>query len=120
MDSAMGHLTQLSHVPHHVLPYNHAMTFFQRVRNVYIATYEAFFRRFSYISSQNNLAQKYFKGGIDGAMPHIQLFENQISVMLVNYHRSLLLPRPKMPGQIDIAGAHIRPALKLAEDLNVS
>lgn len=120
MDLAMGHQTQLSHVPHEFLPYSNAMTFFQRINNVYVATYEAMLRRFSYIPSQNKLAQKYFKDATDGEMPQILKFEKHISVMLVNYHRSLHIPRPRMPAQIDIAGAHIRPALKLAEDINVS
>lgn len=116
----MGHQTPLSHVSHHSLPYNKPMTFFQRVNNVFVAVSEAFFRRFSYISSQNSLAQKYFKDSIDKELPHVATIEKQVSVMLVNYHRSLNLPRPRMPGQVDIAGAHIRPVLKLADDINVS
>lgn len=37
--------------------------------------------------------------------------------MLINSHRSVDLPRPSMPGLINVGGAHIRPAQKLPADI---
>lgn len=119
MDQSMGLLTPLSFVPHPLLPYTDNMSFRQRAYNALLTAYESFFRRFSYISSQNKLARKYFRDGIEGDIPHVVKMERDTSVMLVNYHSSLGLPRPTMPGQINIAGAHIRPPLRLPNDFIV-
>lgn len=70
--------------------------------------------------AQNKLARKYFRDGIEGEIPHVIRMEREISVMLVNTHRSLNNPRPQMPGQIDIGGAHLRSPLLLPADLQVS
>lgn len=116
----MGLLTPLSFVPHPVLPYTEDMTFLQRVYNVFLSAYDALLWRFNYMPAQNKLARKYFRDGIEGEIPHVIRMEREISVMLVNTHRSLNNPRPQMPGQIDIGGAHLRSPLLLPADLQVS
>lgn len=119
MDLAKGLLTPLSFVPHPVLPYIEEMTFLQRVYNVFLTAYDAVLWRFNYMPAQNKLARKYFREGIQGEIPHVIRMERDISVMLVNTHRSLNIPRPQMPGQIDVAGAHVRPASLLPNDFQV-
>lgn len=54
-----------------------------------------------------------------GPLPSIQELEKSISVVFVNTHRSLIPPRPTMPGMIDIAGAHVRPPKTLPNDIQV-
>lgn len=120
MDRAMGLYTPLSLVPHPVLAYTEDMTLLQRCYNSLISTYESLLRQFNYIPAHNKLAKKYFRDGIDGEIPHVTKLVRDISVMLVNSHPSFHQPRPKMPGQIDIAGAHIRSAYKLPADIDVS
>lgn len=121
MDQSMGLLTPLSFVPHSSLPYVEDMTFMQRCYNSFITVYDVILRRLNYIPAQNKLAQKHFKAGIEGEIPHVLKMERDISVMLVNSHNSLDKPRPKMPGLIDIGGAHIKASLTLpADPLTVS
>lgn len=116
----MGHVTPLSIIPHQTLPYTGEMTFFQRFYNVFLTTYDLFLRRFNYIPAHNKLAQKYFKDGIEGEIPDVSKVEKEISLALVNSHRSIDTPRPQMPGQINVGAAHIKQANNLPQDLNVS
>ena len=39
--------------------------------------------------------------------------------MLINSHRSVDLPRPSMPGLIDVGGAHIQKAKPLPDHIKV-
>lgn len=120
MDNSMGLITPISFIPHPVLPYSKEMTFLQRVFNAFLTGYELLFWRFNYMPAHNKLAQKYFKDSIEGEMPHVIRVEKETSVILVNEHKSFNLPRPSMPGQVDIAGAHIRTAFMPIAELNVS
>lgn len=52
-----------------------------------------------------------------GPLPHVHDLERNISLMLINSHRSVDLPRPSMPGLIDVGGAHIQPAKPLPLDI---
>ena len=119
MDHSMGLLTPLSFVVHHNLPYTPEMSFLQRCYNAFITTYDSFYRNFFYIPAQNKLAKKYFKESFDGNVPHINDIEKEIAVILVNHHRVLDHPRPKINGQVDIGGAHIKKPLNLPPDMNV-
>ncbi|BFF96300.1 UDP-glucuronosyltransferase 2B20 [Drosophila madeirensis] len=117
MDHAMGILTPWSVIPHLLLSHTDQMTFSQRAYNAYISLYDAVMRRWFYLPKMQEMAEKYFKGVINGSLPHVHDLERNISLMLINSHRSVDLPRPSMPGLIDVGGAHIQPAKKLPEDL---
>lgn len=119
MDLSMGLVTPFSFIPHPALSYANEMTFLQRAYNAFITTYELLYWRFNYMPAQNKLAQKYFKDSFEGEIPHVIRVERDTSVMLVNEHKSWNLPRPQMPGQINIAGAHIRDAFMPIAELNV-
>ena len=116
----MGHVTPLSFIPHQNLPFSDEMSFLQRAYNVFTATYDLFLRRFNYIPAQNKLANKYFRDGIEGEIPDVSKLEKEISLTLVNSHRSLETPRPQMPTQINVGAAHIGQAYHLPKDLLVS
>ncbi|KAH8295862.1 hypothetical protein KR018_004803 [Drosophila ironensis] len=117
MDHAMGILTPWSVIPHLLLSHTDRMTFSQRAYNAYISLYDAVMRRWFYLPKMQELAEKYFQGVIQGPLPHVHDLERNISLMLINSHRSVDLPRPSMPGLIDVGGAHIQPAKPLPSDL---
>lgn len=119
MDWSMGFITPWTFIPHHLSTYTGEMTFLQRCYNTFVNIYDILLRRFNYIRSQNKLAKVHFAEGIKGIIPNVQEMEQQVAVVLVNGHRSFYEPRPKMPGQIDITGAHVRPGLGLPADLTV-
>ncbi|KAG4072142.1 hypothetical protein HA402_015641, partial [Bradysia odoriphaga] len=114
-DSAMGLLTPISHVPHMLLPYGDDMTYFQRVFNVILTVYDWLFRTWVTIPIQNEIAQRYFghlaKPG--QPLPKVEELYRNISLVLVNSHRSTSKPRPQMPGIVYMGGIHITPAKPL-------
>ncbi|XP_017132690.1 UDP-glucosyltransferase 2 [Drosophila elegans] len=117
IDHAMGILTPWSLIPHLLLSHTDRMTFSQRAYNAYLSLYDAVMRRWVYLPKMQQLAEKYFKGSIDGPLPQVLDLERNISLVLINAHRSIDLPRPSMPGLIDVGGAHIQKPKKLPADL---
>lgn len=53
-------------------------------------------------------------------VPSILELEKNISLRLVNNHLSTSHPRPTMPGIVNVAGAHIKPANTLPADIQVN
>lgn len=53
-------------------------------------------------------------------LPHIKELEKNISIMLINSHRSTDEPRPTISGLVSVGGAHIKPVKTLPNDLKVS
>uniref|UniRef100_A0A182PLT1 Peptidase S1 domain-containing protein n=1 Tax=Anopheles epiroticus TaxID=199890 RepID=A0A182PLT1_9DIPT len=111
-DQIMGLRTPWSFVPHMVLSYTDDMTLFQRMYNFAISSYDAFFRQF-YLLEQDVIAREAFGQGV----PSVTALEQSISVILVNSHPIVSIPRPTMRGLVDIGGAHIRPPKPLPDEL---
>lgn len=91
------------------------MSFTQRWHNTILSVSDWIIRRFVHIRWQTQLAEKYF--GHLGPLPSIDDVNKNVSLMLVNSHRSVLPPRPMMPGVVLIGGAHIKPPKPLPADL---
>ncbi|XP_036328591.1 UDP-glucosyltransferase 2-like [Rhagoletis pomonella] len=117
MDHSMGLLTPWAIVPHLLVSYTDQMSFLQRAYNAYLSLYDAALRRWYYLPQMQEMAERHFSGHIDGPLPHVSTLEKNISLMLINSHRSTDVPRPSMPGLIDVAGVHIKPAKPLPDDL---
>jgi glucuronosyltransferase len=115
MDQSMGFLPPLSFVSHSDLPYVDNMTFQQRIYNTLITAYDAVFRRLNYIRGQDKLAKKHFGKFIQGELPKVLDMEREVSVVLVNSHKSVDKPRPKMPGLIEIGGAHVKAQQRIGD-----
>ncbi|XP_063696226.1 UDP-glycosyltransferase UGT5-like [Culicoides brevitarsis] len=119
MDRAMGFHSPWATVPHSTLPYSSEMTFWERTYNVMMSLADAVLREWYYYPKQEHLAQTYFKflKQRRGPLPSVRELEKNISAMLINTHFSINPPRPLMPGQINVAGAHIHPPNPLPEDI---
>lgn len=117
MDHAMGLLTPLSHIPHLLLPYKDEMTFKQRAYNFYLSIYDNFFRRFHYFPRMQSQAEKHFGRFIEGPLPSVRDLEKKISLMMINSHRSIDIPRPTIAGLVNVGGIHIKPARPLPSDI---
>ncbi|XP_063701015.1 UDP-glycosyltransferase UGT5-like [Culicoides brevitarsis] len=110
MDYANGLMTPLAYVPHVLVDFSDKMTFFERCENVALTLFDRFYRLASYMPRNNELARKYF-GNLEkenGYLPSVEDMERKIDLMLVNFNNALSKPRPQMPNQINIGGAHIR------------
>ncbi|XP_062551811.1 UDP-glycosyltransferase UGT5-like [Armigeres subalbatus] len=118
MDRAMGLMTPWSFVPHPILLYMDEMNFFQRCYNFLISVTDAVVRKYYYLPRQDRLAKKYF-ASIEGpeSFPSVKELETSISVMLINSHISTSPPRPSISGLVNVAGAHIKAAKPLPQDI---
>lgn len=72
-------------------------------------------RRFSHLPRQTEIAEKHFADL--KPLPSLDDLLERISVILVYTHASISYPRPKMPGLINIGGAHIKPNKPLPNDI---
>lgn len=59
-DGMFGSFGAWAHVPHEMLPYPDAMSFVQRLQNVYYCLCDKYLRSFQHMPSQQALANKYF------------------------------------------------------------
>lgn len=120
MDRAKGSLTPWSHVPHFLSYKSDRMTFLDRLENTVVSLFDAIGRKFYYLPKQTQLAREAFtslENQMGGRLPSAEDLEKKISVHLVNSHPALSVPRPRMPGIVDIAGIHIRKPKPLPNDL---
>lgn len=92
----MGLLTPWSHVPHMALSYTDNMSFSQRWYNTIVSAYDWFCRRYEHLPGQNELIKKHF-AHLE-PLPSVDDLINNVSLILVNSHRSVSPPRPAMPG----------------------
>ncbi|ETN60500.1 glucosyl/glucuronosyl transferase [Anopheles darlingi] len=121
-DRIMGLRTPLSFVPHMIFSYEDDMSTSERLHNLYISMYDAYYRQNYYLPKQNRIAQKAFADWASETgrkLPDIVNLEKSISVILVNSHPVLNRPRPTIRGLVDIGGAHIRPVQPLDPQLRV-
>ncbi|XP_017482517.1 PREDICTED: UDP-glucuronosyltransferase 2B13-like [Rhagoletis zephyria] len=117
MDHAMGLLTPWSFVPHLLLSHTDQMTFTQRAYNTYLSLYDVVMRRWHYMPRMQEMAEKHFSGFIEGPLPNVRQLEKNISMMFINSHRSLDVPRPTISGLLNVAGVHIKKAKPLPHDI---
>lgn len=117
-DNAMGFETPSAFVPHSVLALNDDMTFWQRCQNLFWTSVDKVLRRYYYMAKMQAMADKYFTN-LDAPVPSLLDMEKNISLRIVNHHRSTTRPRPVMPGLIHVAGTHIKPARQLPTDIKV-
>lgn len=80
-----------------MLPYTDDMTFTERWYNTVVSAYDALLRYFYHYPNHNHIVQTHF--GHLGPLPTIEEVNRNVSLILVNTHRSLSHPRPSMPSE---------------------
>ncbi|KAG4077629.1 hypothetical protein HA402_008889 [Bradysia odoriphaga] len=115
IDRQSGMLTPWSHVPMWTETYSDKMSFIERLDNTILSLADWMVYKFFHMHWQNDLAKKYF--GHLGDLPSLEDLTRNISVVLINTHRSISPPRPSMPGTVFVGGAHIKDAKALPKDL---
>lgn len=91
------------------------MSFLERCHNVMVSVIEWMVRRIYHLPFQTEVARKYF--GFLGKLPTVDDLTKNVSVILINTHRSVCPPRPTMPGIVYIGGAHIKKSETLPTDI---
>lgn len=111
----MGLITPWSHVPNLLLHYDDNMNCFERFHNTFVSVMDWLIRQYIHLPHQAQIAEKYFAPL--APLPSIDYLLKNVSIILVNTHRSVLPPRPAMPGVVNVGGAHIKPPKTLPNDL---
>ncbi|PSN46989.1 hypothetical protein C0J52_17343 [Blattella germanica] len=112
-NSRIGNPDNPSFIPNYFLPYTDRMNFFQRVTNL---IFNEGLKLGDYYFGElpmDELGQKYY--GQD--LPPLSTLKKNTSLIFVNSHFSLNIPRPVVPGFIEVGGIHIRPGGKLPKDI---
>lgn len=105
----VGNPQLLSFTNSYILPFTDHMTFFQRMINLMLHNYVAYYRKFHHLPIMDNIAQEYF--GKSTPLP--SEIEKNISLVMVNTHFSLDYPRPLLPAMITVGGMHVTPGREL-------
>ncbi|TMW45051.1 hypothetical protein DOY81_009869 [Sarcophaga bullata] len=103
IDVLVGNVSPLSYVPNWILPLQQ-MNFWQRLLNILLHLVEWMDYYFKYLPVQKQIYDRYF--------PHNKMsFEEarkNFSLILLNDHFSLTMPRPLVPNMIEVAGLNIK------------
>lgn len=91
------------------------MSFSQRLYNTIVSIYDWYIRNYVYLPKEEEYAQKFF--GHLGPLPSLRDLMFNVSMVLVNTHRSIFPPRPTMPSIVSIGGAHLKPPKPLPKDV---
>lgn len=118
-NNLIGNPSPLSFVPHPFLSYTEKMSFWERVGNTLLTSYEMFTMENLYYPRQEQIYNRIF--------PHInssfkEVLRNDVGLVLLNTHFTLGYPRPYLPNMIEVGGLNIkRDAQKtvLPEDLQI-
>lgn len=99
-----GNPNSPAYIPSHFMPFSDKMTFLQRVENTYLNILHClYFNIYELGNSDKTIAVKNF--GEFGASIDSDVFKD--SLLLVNSHYTVTLPRPMVPNIVEVAGIHI-------------
>ncbi|GJQ76010.1 hypothetical protein Trydic_g18064 [Trypoxylus dichotomus] len=104
--------TIYSYMPHPFSGYGQRMTFWERTRNLLLATFENLFKAVYYFPQQEKILHKYFPDA-----PSLQELIRNTSLHIFNSDPSVNGPFPLSPNIIEIGGIHLTPPKKLPDDL---
>lgn len=93
-----------AYIPDNMMGYSNKISFFGRVENTFVYVLHRIISRLFMDIPSYLIARKYF--GAD--TPYVSDIAQNTSIMLINTHFSLNLPRPQVPNIIDVGGIHIR------------
>ncbi|PSN46987.1 hypothetical protein C0J52_17341 [Blattella germanica] len=113
VNDRIGNPDNPSYIPNYFLPYSDKMNFFQRVINLMFTEGLKLGEYYFGELAMDELGRKYY--GAD--LPPLSTLKKRTSMLFLNSHFSLNIPRPVVPSFIEVGGLHIRPGGKLPKDI---
>ncbi|KAJ8972845.1 hypothetical protein NQ314_000010 [Rhamnusium bicolor] len=95
--------THTAYIPNNLMDYSDHMEFFERVENTLVTLFHKFFYEYVILRQDEHIIRKYF----GKKSSTLKDFVMNSSLLLVNTHFTLNLPRPLVPNIIEIGGIHI-------------
>ena len=107
VSSHFGNPHNPSYVPNVFLDHSDKITsVISRAENLFLAIIQQLFYNFYFIPKQNVIAKQYFGSNL----PHLpDIINRHGSLLLVNTHFTINMPKPLMPNIIEVAGMHLEP-----------
>lgn len=110
-DLKLGYPSTTSYIPVPFIWFTDEMTFFERLENTILYVYSSVAYRLLIDIPNERAVKKYFGDDI----PALQEIAANTSLILTNMHFSLTLPRPLVPGFIEVSGMNIGKPDKLPQ-----
>lgn len=105
----VGNPDNPAYIPTQFVPYSDKMNFVERFTN----TFWNIFHKLHYPFLMDAPAHRIAKQHFGESLPALSHLARNTSLIFVNNHFSLNRPRPLVPGVIEVAGIHIKPAKPL-------
>ncbi|XP_018570347.1 UDP-glucuronosyltransferase 1-1 isoform X2 [Anoplophora glabripennis] len=102
-----------AYIPNNLMDYSDRMTFLERLENTVVTLYHQYYYKYFVLSKDNALISKH----LGRKAARVNEFIANTSLMLVNTHFSLNLPRPLVPSVIEVGGIHIRNLRPLSKNI---
>lgn len=97
-----------AYMPNNLMDYSDRLSFIERLENTVVSLLHQFYFDIFMSGNDQHLITKYF-----GKLPPLDQAVYNSSLLLVNTHFSLNLPRPLVPNIIEIGGIHIKEPKRL-------
>ncbi|XP_017768996.1 PREDICTED: UDP-glucuronosyltransferase 1-9-like isoform X4 [Nicrophorus vespilloides] len=116
----IGNVDNPSYIPNQFMHFSDKMSFLERLENTFVYLLSHVLHYIYVEQPDNEIIRQHF--GND--MPYVGELAKNVSLILVNSHFTLNLPRPLVPGIIEISGMHIgqpkKPPMNIEKWINES
>lgn len=102
-NALIGGHKQTAYVPHFNLLFGNEMNAWQRIKNIFVHTYDGFYRKYIHLPQIDEQLRKVFGPNV----PSAGELEQRTSLMMINTHPSIDLLEPFAPNVIQVAGLQI-------------
>ncbi|XP_018570346.1 UDP-glucuronosyltransferase 1-3 isoform X1 [Anoplophora glabripennis] len=99
----LGNPTHTAYIPNNNMDYSDQMTFRERLENTVITLIHQAHYQYVTLSRDEEIARKY----LGEEASRIREFIRNSSLLITNSHFTLNLPRPLVPGVVEVGGLHI-------------
>lgn len=104
-----------SYIPDLCLKTTSDMSFTERIKNTITGLMQLYAERYTYLPKMKNVMDKYFTYDGWESRPPLEHMLHNVSLTLINSRHAIGVPRPYLPGVIEIGGIHIKQPKTLPE-----
>lgn len=97
-----------SYLPDLCLKSSSDMSFTERLKNTITGIMQLYVENYAYLPKMKEVMNKYFRYEGWESRPTLERMLNNVSLTLVNSHHTIGVPRPYLPGVIEVGGMHIK------------
>jgi len=94
------------------------MSFVERLKNTVTGVMQLYVENYVYLPKMKEIMNKHFTYKGWESRPPLEHMLNNVSLTLANSHYAIGIPRPYLPGIVEVGGLHIKQPKSLPEVLN--